>query len=259
MARMRIAVLAVALFSIELSAQPAPHGNVTVQVTDMSGAPIPGALVNIGADCDEPVGGETDQNGEINLDPRPGPWDNALTVTHPGFCPEMKTIQILDQPAQMIPVKLQLAKECTGKCACVSAEPSGTTQPAPGRIIIQAEDMNGGALPNARVEVDPSLSTPGPVAKTDSQGLASFDLPGGIHAITVTEEGFYKWVYKVEILGLTGRNIEAMLRVASICDVWVVPGPVSDFPLETPDPIFLPLHSLLNLAPLPTRPAKRRR
>jgi hypothetical protein len=70
-----------------------------------------------------------------------------------------------------------------------AAHPARSAQ---GQIVLQAMDMNGGVFQDARVEVDPSLPTPGPVSQTDNQGRAAFDLPGGVHTYVVAESGFKK-------------------------------------------------------------------
>jgi hypothetical protein len=263
MAAARIAAVLLIALAPLACAQENSQSVVTVQVTDVTGAPIPGAQVDIGPECTGSVGGETDQKGEISLDQRPGPWDNTLTVTSQGFCPEARTIQVQDRPAQLIPVKMQVGG-CPSKCTpiCVTVESTEVQKTevqksAQGRIAVLVEDTAGGYVPGAKIEVDPSSPSHGPILMTDDKGRASFDLPGGIHTFAVTELGFEKWTHRIEVPNAVGRTIEAMLRVKALCDVALF-NPSPDIRLGIPEPLFIPLQPLLNLDPLPSRQAKKR-
>ena len=254
MAAVRIAAVLLIAFAPLACAQQNLQSIVTLQVTDLTGAPIPGAQVDIGPECTGPVGGETDQNGEISLDQRPGPWDSTLTVTAQGFCPETRKIQVQDQRAQIFKVKMQIGG-CPSKCSptCAEVESTEVQKPAQGRIAVFVEDTAGGYVPGAQIKVDPSSPSQGPILMTDDRGRASSDLPGGIHTIVVTEPGFEKWTHRIEVPNAVGRTVEAMLRVKALCDV-VLFNPSPDIRLGVPEPVFILLQPLLNLNALPSRP-----
>jgi hypothetical protein len=259
MAAARIAAAFLIALAPIARAQQNSQSLVTVQVTDLSGAPIPGAQVEAAPLCTVPLVGQTDNLGKISFNLEPGPWDTRLTVASPGFCPEKKTIRVLDQPTQAIPVELELGG-CPTKCTpiCVTVESTGAPKPAQGRIDVLVTDTTGAVFPGARVEVDPLLPMPGPVLKADSKGRASLDLPGGIHALTVTGPGFYPWTDQIDVSGATNQIIEAVLQAEPICDPVVVSWFAPDMPLGIPEPVFLPARPMLNLDPLPARLAKKR-
>jgi hypothetical protein len=258
MAAARFAAVLLVAFGPLSSGQQTSTTLVTVQVTDATGAPIPGALVDITTPCGDPIGGETSPSGQIGLYAVAGLWETMLTVTSPGLCPESRKIEIRDQATQIIPVKMRIGG-CPSKCTpiCLTAKNAEVEKPAQGRVIVQVTDTNGGVLPDARVEIDPSPPTPGPFESTDSQGRATFDLPGGAHSFVVTGSGFKKWSHRVNVSDVVGMTVHAMLRVEPICDVVVQTSP--DIPPPTSgEQIFLLPKTLLNLDPLPSRPAKRR-
>ena len=260
MAAARIAAVLLVALAPPAFTQQYPSSLVTVQVTDTTGAPVPGALVESSDLCASQIGGETDERGSLSLRLDPGPWDTPLTVEFPGFCPETKTIRVLDQPRQTVSVELEPGG-CPSKCTpvCVVVDPVQTAQSPPRGIGVLVKDQTGAVVPGARIEVDPSLPTPGPVLNADSNGRALIDLPGGDHVFSISAPGFRRWTHLFEVSGTSGRLIEAVLHVAPICDPVVVAVFDEDIPLGIPDPIFLPLQPLMNLDPLPSRPAKKRR
>jgi hypothetical protein len=91
MACVRIAAVVIALLlsvelsPVELSAKPAPHGSVTILVTDRSGGVVPGARIEI--DRSSSVLGsilKTDSQGRAVLDlPQGG---HVLSITCQGSC-----------------------------------------------------------------------------------------------------------------------------------------------------------------------------
>ncbi|MGA2571969.1 MAG: carboxypeptidase-like regulatory domain-containing protein [Terracidiphilus sp.] len=259
MAGARIVALFLAAATPLASAQQFSDTIVTVQVTDRSGAPVPGAQVDIGPACADPSGGETDKQGRVAFNLKPGSWDTRLTVASPGFCPETKTVTILNQPSQTFPIELVVGG-CPSNCTpiCVTVESTEAAQPAQGRIAVRVAGVTGAVVPGARIEVDPSLTMPGPILKTDSRGYASFDLPEGIHTFTITEPGFYPWTHQINVPNKAGRTIEAVLQVAPICDGVTVTIQPPDIPFGVPPPILLPLQPLLNFDPLPPQRVKTR-
>jgi hypothetical protein len=108
MAAARIAAVLLFALAPVAFAQQFPQSVVTVQVNDVTGAPVPGAQVDLTPPCGDPTGGETDGQGGISLDAAPGLWNTILTVTSPGFCPESRTVGILNRPSQIIPIEMQI-------------------------------------------------------------------------------------------------------------------------------------------------------
>ena len=131
-------------------------------------------------------------------------------------------------------------------------------QPAPqGNVTVQVTDMTGAVIPGARIQVDPSLHTPGSVLATDNLGQAILDLPDGAYSLSVSALGFNKTILKIDVKGGAGQSIMAALKIFSYSGpTVVVEGP--ETPMETPEPVFIPLQPLLNLGPLPLKNVKRR-
>jgi len=84
MASARIAAVFLALLCAELSAQPAPQGSVTVQVTDWTGAVIPGARVQVDPLPSKPESFlQTDAHGQAVLNLPAGA--HTLSINAPAF------------------------------------------------------------------------------------------------------------------------------------------------------------------------------
>ena len=268
MAAVRIAaVLALALHLA--GAQQSSSGFTgTVIVTDPTGAPVPGAQVDIGDGCSDPIGGETNEQGMINFDLSPGA-NYHLTATFPGFCPAWKAIDLLNQPTQTIPVKLEAGgcpSACTPVCAAVTSAPpgqprQGRLEPGQARLAVQVTDVRGGALPDARVETDPSSDPPGPVLNADSNGRASLKLPAGTHTFSIASPGFERWSRQIDLQGASSRTIAVALQpiqVGSNCNPAVITARTApDMPLSVPEAVLISAEPLQNLDPLPSRPAKK--
>lgn len=133
-----------------------------------------------------------------------------------------------------------------------------SAQPVPhGHLTIQTDVACEEAPRGARVEVDPSSSNPRPVQETDGQGRIQLDLPAGTHTVSITSGGLNQWTRQIEIQAGENPPLIATLSRSdgTIIDCVMVPTDIV-FPLS-PEPIFLSPQPLLNLDPLPTRPAKR--
>jgi Carboxypeptidase regulatory-like domain len=140
MAAARIAAL-VLIASIPTLATPQePSGlGLTVVVTDLTGARVPNAGVNI-----EPGNGTSTtswkarQDGVANLSLKPGSY--RLTVNSPGFCPEKRTVDFLDQTNLSITVQLSIGG-CPSKCtpSCIEVYPGPVGGPAFDHQEIQPE------------------------------------------------------------------------------------------------------------------------
>ncbi len=110
MAAARIAAVFVALLCVEVCAQPAPQGSVTVQVTDRTGAVIPGARIEIDASSSKPRPFlKTDGQGQAVLNLPAGA--HTLSITFPAFKRWTQQIDVQSGINQMVAVKLDLATE----------------------------------------------------------------------------------------------------------------------------------------------------
>ena len=108
MATARFAAVVIAFLSLELFAQHAPQGIVTIQVTDATGAVIPGARIEI--DPSSPGPGrvlKADSEGQAVLDLSPGVY--ALSVAGLGFKNWTRQIDMRSGLSQLIAAKLDVA------------------------------------------------------------------------------------------------------------------------------------------------------
>ena len=135
-----------------------------------------------------------------------------------------------------------------------------SAQPAPqGSVNIQATVYCGDVLPGARIEVDPSPSKPGSVQETDRYGQAVLVLPIGVHTLSITFKGLEPWNGQIDVQGGQNPPVDATLSYrGTIVDCVTITSVSADFSLLTPEPVFISLRPLLDLAPLPMRSAKRR-
>ncbi|MGO9323101.1 MAG: carboxypeptidase-like regulatory domain-containing protein [Terracidiphilus sp.] len=108
MAAARIAAVFVALLSIELSAQPAPQGNLTIQVTDPAGVVVPGARVQIDPSPFRHRSVlKTDGRGQAVLAVPAGAY--TLVITCPGFKRWTREIDVQSGGSQTVVAKLEIA------------------------------------------------------------------------------------------------------------------------------------------------------
>jgi hypothetical protein len=114
MACVRIAAVVIALLlsvelsAVELSAQPAPRGNVTIQVTDTTGAVIPGARIEVDPSPSKPGSVfETDSQGRAALDLPKGA--HVLSITFLGFKRWTRQIDVQGGVSQIVDAKLEVA------------------------------------------------------------------------------------------------------------------------------------------------------
>jgi len=258
---MAAARLAAALaFALPLAgAQQSSTGFVaSVVVTDPTGAPLNGALVDMGDGCSDPIGGETNEQGLLNFELSPGAHYH-LAATFPGFCPAAKVIEPVSQPVLTIPIQLA-AGACPNSCAppCTAADPPLPAKSTQARLVIQVTDVRGLAIPEARIETDPSSDPPGPVLGADGNGLASIKLPPGTHIFSITAPGFDPWAHQLDLQAASSRTIAAALQKGTACEPSVITTRTEqDVPLSTPEEVLISLEPLQGLAPLPERDAKK--
>jgi hypothetical protein len=140
--------------------------------------------------------------------------------------------------------------------AVLCAELSAQSAPQ-GSLTIQVSDRTGAVIPGARIEIDPSFSKPGILFSTNSQGQSTLDLSEGSHVLSVTAQGFKKWMRSINVQSGSSRMVLAKLEVGEVISPTVADNHPLDIPLGQPEPAFLPLQPLLNLDPLSLKGAKR--
>lgn len=182
-----------------------------------------------------------------------------MYVVAPGFCPERKTVEVFREQADTIPVRLTVGG-CPSKCTplCVTVETVERARPEPGRLSIHVTDRTGAFVPGACIEVDSPLPAPESLLETDGQGQASLELPAGSYKLSIAARAFAEWNKQIDVQGGQGQTIRATLEVAPFGGPVVVANFLPDLPLGSPEQVFLPFQSAENLAPLPSRRAKRR-
>jgi len=131
MAAARIAaVLFVTTLQLVTGAQQLSKSQLTIQITDVTGARIPRAQVRIaaGATTSE-ISWSADEFGMASLNLEPGSYQ--ATVSSPGFCPEKKAFEVVRQLNLSINVQLSIGG-CPSKCTpiCVVVYPGPTGGPA---------------------------------------------------------------------------------------------------------------------------------
>jgi hypothetical protein len=149
MAAARIAAVFVALVCIELSAQPATQASVTIQVTDTSGAVIPGARVEIDPSPSKPESALTTDNlGQAILDLPAGAY--SLSISAPGF---NKTILKIDVKGGAIQSIMAALKILSYSGPTVVVEGPETPMEAPEPVFIPLQPLlNLGPLPLKNVK-----------------------------------------------------------------------------------------------------------
>jgi Carboxypeptidase regulatory-like domain len=136
-----------------------------------------------------------------------------------------------------------------------------SAQPAPQEsVTVQVTDITGAVIPGASIEIDPSPSRAGTVLTTDSHGQTEFDLPAGVHAVSIAARGFSKLSRRIDVQGGVGQTVIVTAKLEIAVDDYpcMVCYSVPEIPLGRPEPVFLSLEPLLNLNPLPFKSAKRR-
>jgi hypothetical protein len=108
-----IVAVFVALLSAELSAQPTTQGNLTIQVTDITGAVIPGARIEIDPSASKPGPVlKTDSQGQAVLGLPVGA--HTLSITAPGFEKWLRKIEVQSGSRQMLTAKLNIGMVVSG-------------------------------------------------------------------------------------------------------------------------------------------------
>ncbi len=81
--------------------------------------------------------------------------------------------------------------------------------PQSGTLTGTVEDVNGGAIPDATVKLDPSNTSMSRSTKSDGNGFFAFaDAPSGVdHQVIVHSDGFKDWISPITSLG-PGQSME---------------------------------------------------
>ena len=241
-------------------AQQAPKSHVTVQVTDVTGAAVPKALVQIHrANRELEFSSQTDGKGDVNFDLPQG--DYELSVTSLGFYFKSRPITVDAAPAQKIAAKL-VPGGCPIPEPCpivAEAAPSiEKFQQMPGRVSIRVTDETGAVAPDAQAVFDPGKERM--ELKTDLKGSAAIDLPPGPHTVSITLPGFERWTMYLNISSSSTQKIDAVLKVAGTDDPIEVEV-VVDCPLETSSlelEVVVPLQQMKVFTAFPLRSFRRR-
>ena len=108
--------IAFALISLDAAfAQQNPKTQLTIQVTDVTGAFVPKALIEVGAVPNSaPLATEADRFGKGKFELPMGSYH--LLVKSQGFCPYQGSFEVLRQQNQIITANLQI-NTCPGPCA----------------------------------------------------------------------------------------------------------------------------------------------
>ncbi len=145
----RITAVFLALICVEVCAQPTPQGSVTVQVTDRTGAVIPGASIEIDASSSKPKPFlKTDGQGQTVLNLPSGA--HTLSITFPAFKRLTQQIEVQSGTNQMVAVKLDVA---TGGFVTVEAISDMPPPNSPETVFLPLQPLfNLDPLPSKRAK-----------------------------------------------------------------------------------------------------------
>ena len=155
MAAARIAAILLAASVSVLSAQQETTTHLTICVSDLTGAPIPNARIDL---TSLPEGHQsalsTDSQGRAQLAAQRGQYE--MLVTSSGFCPGNTNFSVAGQPEQVIGTKLRVGS-CPGPCSgpCVTVEPAVESPPL-SRVMVNVIDTSGAIVTEASISVDPA-------------------------------------------------------------------------------------------------------
>jgi hypothetical protein len=212
-------------------AQSYPNTRVTVQITDVTGAAVPRAAVEvIPSHSAQTQKFQADGNGKAEFELSPGNYD--LHVESQGFCPFRRFLEPLNEQNRMVVAKLQVAScpgPCAGPCVTVYSESGNPLNPKPvaqdvkdsqGLLKVKVTDTTGTAIQPASVEI--TSTSPGEfgrpwsaTTRTNTLGEASLNLPMGDCVLSVTANGFNKWSTRIEGGAHLSQTIRAKLLAQS--------------------------------------------
>ena len=231
MIRRRIWIAFSLLSLTTVFAQTYPNTRVTVQITDVTGAGVPRAIVEvIPSPNAQTLTFEADGNGKAEFELSPGNYD--LHVKSQGFCPFRRFLEPLNEQNRVVMAKLQIAScpgPCAGSCVTVDSESGNSAYPKPVAQDVQdsqrllkviVTDTTGTVIQPAWVEA--TSTSPGEFGRpwsastwTNTLGEASLNLPMGDYVLSVTANGFNKWSTRIEGGAHLNQAIRAKLLAQS--------------------------------------------
>jgi hypothetical protein len=131
-------------------------------------------------------------------------------------------------------------------------------QPSESQLTVQVVDRTGAFVSGARIAINPLPASSRSFLAANSQGLATIGLPSGRYTLSIAASGFADWTRQVEVQSGADRTITATLEVVSGGDPVIVDSYAPDIPCGTPEPVFIPLQPVSNLAPLPSHGSQKR-
>jgi len=196
-------------------------------VTDVSGASVPKALIEVGAaPAGAPLAIEADRFGKGEFELPMGSY--RLLVKSPGFCPYKSSVEVLQQQTQIVTAKLQV-DSCPGPCqaSCIAVYPDPaiqTTQSPLRHIILKVNDSTGAPIRGARIQIDHSSGGAGDDATTGRDGEAALNLTPGPHVLAISARLFKLLTQQVEVRDAPNQEILAVMEMDcehTICDIVV--------------------------------------
>jgi hypothetical protein len=241
-----------ALISLDaVHAQQDTKTQLTIQVTDVTGAFVPKALIEIGAESNgAKLAAEADGVGKGEFELPIGNYH--LLVKSPGFCPYKGPMEVLKQQSQIITAKLQVDScpgPCAGPCVTVSSEPEIQTT-----LTVVVTDQTGAIIPGAHIAATNQATGSRVEATADATGQAIVDLDQGIYKLRVTAPGFQGYLENEVEAKAEMHRVVALRAGIGICEPCMDVRDVPEIPLERqPIAADIPLIPVPQLV-LPAKP-----
>ncbi len=198
-----------AAMSCVLLGQTASKTRLEVHVTDMTGAVVSHARVEVtSSGADVAAVGHTDSNGVVAFNVSPGNYD--LMAVSRGFYFKKTSLQVLHGPAQTATALLQV-DACPGPGhpgGCVMVEPF----PSADRVGFIVADAAGEPISDAQIEVTNQATDV--KAATDSGGWAQLELAPGVYKVLVARRIFEPRAQTIEI----GTAVNQPIRITMDVD-----------------------------------------
>ena len=228
MAAARIAAILLAASVSVLSAQQETTTRLTVRATDVTGAPIPLAQVEITPSS----GGNasaltTNAEGAAEFAAKRGSYQ--ITIASPGFCPRNLTVAVAGRPEQVIVAMLEVSScpgPCAGPCVVVQSADSPVLatagEPSHGTLTVKVVDQTGAIIPGAQIEIRTEPNEVVLRAFTDNLGAAVLNLRAGSYTVTISARGFAVYQRRnVEVQDGSDQHLRVGMFIGH-----EIPGPV---------------------------------
>jgi hypothetical protein len=283
----RISLLALAAFALDVSAQQpqksvsspqpgqpqAPQGNLTIQVTNDDGAPVPGAALEIDGMSvgGGPAGSSHSTSGGVTSTLPSGtqiigadssPHTSQANIDRSGL------FQAHARPCPTPPpaaVRHDNGQPAKGQAPAAGAKPA--TQPAQPppppscglTNTVQAGTAESiGDLSGTPTGASAPALPPGAVAlATDAQGQLTVQLPPGEHTLSVSVYGFDPWTGHFTLTGKHRQVVQIKLSTAPPSYLIVVGPDGRVQPISAVLDATIPLEPVATLDSLAARPHRR--